>query len=32
VLDAPGSGGAPPRRLRISDPEGNAIELFAPPA
>jgi catechol 2,3-dioxygenase-like lactoylglutathione lyase family enzyme len=29
VLDAPGPVGAPPRRLRIADPEGNVIELFA---
>lgn len=31
VLDAPGIGGAPPRRLRIADPEGHVIELFAVP-
>ena len=30
VLDAPGPGGAPPRVLRIADPEGNVVELFAP--
>jgi catechol 2,3-dioxygenase-like lactoylglutathione lyase family enzyme len=29
VLDAPGPGGAPPRMLRIADPEGNVVELFA---
>ena len=29
VLDAPGPGGAPPRLLRLSDPEGNVIELCA---
>jgi catechol 2,3-dioxygenase-like lactoylglutathione lyase family enzyme len=35
VLEAPGPGGAPPRLLRVSDPEGNVVELFAgdgPPA
>jgi catechol-2,3-dioxygenase len=31
VLDAPGPMGAPPRCLRIADPEGNVIELFATP-
>ena len=31
VLDAPGPGGAPPRMLRIADPEGNVVELFAAP-
>ena len=31
VLDAPGPAGAPPRRLRVADPEGNVIELFAAP-
>ncbi|RAI59871.1 VOC family protein [Roseicella frigidaeris] len=30
VLDAPGPAGAPPRLLRVADPEGNVIELFAP--
>ena len=29
VLDAPGPSGAPPRLLRVADPEGNVIELFA---
>jgi len=29
VLDAPGPMGAPPRCLRIADPEGNVIEMFA---
>lgn len=29
VLEAPGLGGKPPRRLRIADPEGHVIELFA---
>lgn len=29
VLDPPGPGGAPPRVLRIADPEGNVVELFA---
>lgn len=29
VLDAPGPGGAPPRLLRVADPEGNVVELFA---
>ncbi|MDB5374796.1 MAG: Glyoxalase-like protein [Belnapia sp.] len=29
VLDAPGPGGTPPRLLRIADPEGNVVELFA---
>jgi catechol 2,3-dioxygenase-like lactoylglutathione lyase family enzyme len=29
VLDAPGPAGAPPRLLRVADPEGNVIELFA---
>ena len=29
VLDAPGPAGAPPRLLRVADPEGNIIELFA---
>ncbi len=28
VLEAPGLGGSPPRRLRIADPEGHVIELF----
>lgn len=32
VLEAPGPGGAPPRLLRVSDPEGNVVELFAGPA
>ncbi|MBL6456737.1 VOC family protein [Belnapia sp. T6] len=32
VLDAPGPTGAPPRLLRLSDPEGNVVELFAAPA
>jgi catechol 2,3-dioxygenase-like lactoylglutathione lyase family enzyme len=31
VLDAPGPAGAPPRLLRVPDPEGNVIELFARP-
>ena len=31
VLEAPGPGGAPPRLLRVSDPEGNVVELFAAP-
>ncbi|WP_149538907.1 VOC family protein [Siccirubricoccus phaeus] len=29
VLDAPGPAGAPPRMLRIADPEGNVVELYA---
>jgi catechol 2,3-dioxygenase-like lactoylglutathione lyase family enzyme len=29
VLDAPGPAGAPPRLLRVADPEGNVIELYA---
>lgn len=29
VLDAPGPGGARPRVLRVADPEGNVVELFA---
>lgn len=29
VLEAPGPGGTPPRLLRLADPEGNVIELFA---
>jgi catechol 2,3-dioxygenase-like lactoylglutathione lyase family enzyme len=29
VLEAPGAGGAAPRVLRVSDPEGNVVELFA---
>ncbi|HYZ34983.1 MAG TPA: VOC family protein [Crenalkalicoccus sp.] len=29
VMDAPGPGGAPPRLLRVADPEGNVIELRA---
>jgi catechol 2,3-dioxygenase-like lactoylglutathione lyase family enzyme len=29
VLEAPGPGGAPPRVLRVSDPEGNVVELFS---
>lgn len=32
VLEAPGPGGTPPRLLRVSDPEGNVVELFAPAA
>ncbi len=28
VLDAPGPAGAPPRVMRVADPEGNLIELF----
>jgi len=31
VLEAPGPGGAPPRVMRIADPEGNVVELFAAP-
>lgn len=31
VLDAPGPAGTPPRLLRIADPEGNVVELFAAP-
>ncbi|WP_135468131.1 VOC family protein [Crenalkalicoccus roseus] len=31
VLEAPGPGGTPPRRLRVADPEGNVLELFAAP-
>ena len=31
VLEAPGPGGSPPRRLRIADPEGHVIELFVSP-
>jgi catechol 2,3-dioxygenase-like lactoylglutathione lyase family enzyme len=30
VLDAPGPSGAPPRMMRVADPEGNVIELFVP--
>ncbi|CAA9245519.1 MAG: hypothetical protein AVDCRST_MAG27-1764 [uncultured Craurococcus sp.] len=30
VLDAPGPAGAPPRVMRVADPEGNLIELFVP--
>jgi catechol 2,3-dioxygenase-like lactoylglutathione lyase family enzyme len=29
VLDAPGPAGSPPRTLRIADPEGNVVELYA---
>jgi len=29
VLDAPGPAGAPPRLLRVADPDGNIVELFA---
>jgi catechol 2,3-dioxygenase-like lactoylglutathione lyase family enzyme len=29
VLDAPGPAGAPPRCLRVADPEGNVIEIFS---
>ncbi len=29
VLEEPGPGGAPPRRLRVADPEGNVVELFS---
>jgi catechol 2,3-dioxygenase-like lactoylglutathione lyase family enzyme len=29
VLDPPGPAGAPPRTLRIADPEGNVVELYA---
>lgn len=29
VLEAPGPNGAAPRHLRIADPEGNVVELFA---
>jgi catechol 2,3-dioxygenase-like lactoylglutathione lyase family enzyme len=29
VLESPGPGGAPPRLLRVADPEGNIVELFA---
>ena len=29
VLESPGPGGAPPRVLRVADPEGNVVELFA---
>lgn len=29
VLEAPGANGAAPRLLRVSDPEGNVVELFA---
>jgi catechol 2,3-dioxygenase-like lactoylglutathione lyase family enzyme len=28
VLDPPGPSGAPPRVMRVADPEGNLIELF----
>lgn len=31
VLEAPGLGGTAPRHLRIADPEGHVIELFAAP-
>ena len=31
VLDAPGPAGAPPRCLRVADPEGNVVELFSTP-
>jgi catechol 2,3-dioxygenase-like lactoylglutathione lyase family enzyme len=30
VLEAPGPAGAPPRVMRVADPEGNLIELFVP--
>ena len=29
VLDPPGPAGTPPRTLRIADPEGNVVELYA---
>ncbi|MBX9698160.1 MAG: VOC family protein [Acetobacteraceae bacterium] len=29
VLEAPGANGAAPRLLRVSDAEGNVVELFA---
>ena len=32
VLEAPGPAGAPPRVLRVADPEGNVVELFAQPS
>jgi catechol 2,3-dioxygenase-like lactoylglutathione lyase family enzyme len=32
VSDAPGPAGAPPRLLRVADPEGNVIEFYAPAA
>jgi catechol 2,3-dioxygenase-like lactoylglutathione lyase family enzyme len=34
VLEPPGPGGSPPRVLRVADPEGDVVELFAagPPA
>jgi catechol-2,3-dioxygenase len=31
VLEGPGSSGAPPRHLRLADPEGNVVEFFAQP-
>jgi catechol-2,3-dioxygenase len=31
VLEAPGHAGAPPRHLRLADPEGNVVEFFARP-
>lgn len=31
VLEAPGHAGAPPRHLRLADPEGNVVEFFAAP-
>lgn len=31
VLDGPGVAGAAPRCLRLADPEGNVVELFAAP-
>lgn len=31
VLEPPGGNGAPPRHLRLADPEGNVVEFFAAP-
>ena len=31
VLEGPGRAGAPPRHLRLADPEGNVVEFFAAP-
>jgi catechol 2,3-dioxygenase-like lactoylglutathione lyase family enzyme len=29
ILEGPGHAGAPPRHLRMADPEGNVVEFFA---
>ena len=31
ILEGPGHAGAPPRHLRMADPEGNVVEFFAVP-